>query len=128
MLNLLIIEPDPLVSMDIAEAARRLRTTIGVSGVKSLGEAQDWMEAGGGVSHILIRKPESDQESETYRFIANSSGPDTTVILIGADTPPEGIGADTRLLCLSMPFTTDMLDATLRRAFAPESPPQLSAV
>lgn len=128
MLNLLIIEPDPLVSMDIAEAARRHRTAIGVSGVKSLAEARDWMESGGGASHILLRKPDSDHETETYNFIADSSGPGTTVILIGAENPPEAIGSRTRLLCLSMPFTTDMLDSTLLRAFAPQRRPHLRPV
>lgn len=115
MFHILIIDPDPLVSMDIADAARRFHDGIGIREARNIDAARALMGAAHPFSHVFLRSPRPDQLGDALRFIVETSGKDTTVILVGAEQTPEAVPDGLSLMDLSMPFSSEMLDALLAR-------------
>lgn len=114
MLKLLIVEPDPLISLDLAEAATQRMADVTVEEVSSVADARSRLSAGETLTHLFIRKPDESQATETYGFISELSRAGVISVLVGADEPPRDLAPIPHLTLLSFPFTSDMLESVFR--------------
>lgn len=117
MLRLLIVEPDPLISLDLAEAASQRMTGATVEEVSSVADARTRLAGGDALTHMFIRKPDAAGAAETYGFISEMSRAGVISILVGADEPPKDLPPIPYMTHLSFPFTSEMLEAVFRVRF-----------
>jgi hypothetical protein len=117
MLRLLIVEPDPLISLDLAEAASHRMAGAIVDEVSSVGAARVRLAGGAGLTHMFIRKPGAEQAAETYAFISEMADKGVITVLVGADHPPRDMPPIPRLTHMSFPFTTEVLESVFRMRF-----------
>ncbi|ETA51119.1 hypothetical protein [Ponticoccus alexandrii] len=117
MLRLLIVEPDPLISLDLAEAASHRMSNATVEEVPSVAHARARLASGEALTHMFIRKPDEMQATETYGFISEMSRAGVISVLVGADEPPRGLPPIPHMTHLSIPFTSDMLESVFNMRF-----------
>lgn len=117
MLRLLIVDPDPVISLDLAEAARDSMSSALVDHAHSLEEARIRLGQGDPLTHLFIRKPDPGRAAETYDFISEMSRAGVISVLLGADEPPRDIPPIPHMTFLSFPFTSDMLNSVFRMGF-----------
>lgn len=117
MLRLLIVEPDPLISLDLAEAATQRMAGAIVDEVSSVAAARMRLAGGIALTHMFIRKPDGTSAQDTYDFISEMAQAGVITILVGADQAPQNVPPIPRMTHLSFPFTSEMLEAIFRMRF-----------
>ncbi|SDY10379.1 hypothetical protein [Citreimonas salinaria] len=105
MLNVLIVESDPVIAMDLSDSVLSRDATAQVT-VRSetLAEAEAAL-VGGRHSHAFLRMPRRAALDVAVRVAHRLGRAGTNVILHGAETMPEALSAAPRVSIMPFPFT-----------------------
>ncbi|MGR3496439.1 hypothetical protein [Citreimonas sp.] len=105
MLDVLIVESDPVIAMDLSDSvlSRDARARVAIRS-ETLVQAEPAL-IGGGHSHAFLRMPRRNAIDVAVRVAHRLSEAGTKVVLHGAETMPEALRAVPRVSILPFPFT-----------------------
>ena len=105
MLNVLIVESDPVIAMDLSDSVlnRDAKAQVTVRS-ETLAEAEPAL-VGGRHSHAFLRMPRRSALDVAVRVAHRLGGAGTNVILHGAETMPEALRGAPCVSILPFPFT-----------------------
>lgn len=105
MLNVLIVESDPVIAMDLSDSVlnRDAKARVTVRS-ESLAEAEAVLQ-GGSHSHAFLRMPRRAELDVAVRVAHRLGGAGTNVILHGAETMPEALRDAPCVSILPFPFS-----------------------
>lgn len=124
MLNVLIVESDPVIAMDLSDSvlSRDAKAQVTVRS-ESLAEAEAALQ-GGRHSHAFLRMPRRAALDVAVRVAHRLGGAGTNVILHGAETMPEALSDAPCVSILPFPFSAGDVARCIATGSCEPGPPQ----
>ncbi|RDC69937.1 hypothetical protein DLJ49_17490 [Rhodovulum sp. 12E13] len=113
MLDVLILEPDPIIALDLSEAVRAADRRARVELVETVSEACGRCAGRAGLTHGFVRMLSEKEQAEAQDLVATLTCSGATVVLLGAEAVPEGVAFRGRVTCLPFPFSAHQVDRLL---------------
>lgn len=113
MLDVLILEPDPVIALDLSEAVRAADRAARVEVVETVSEARCRCAGGARLTHGFVRMLSQEEQVKARSLVATLARSGVTVVLLGAEALPEGVTFRGRVTCLPFPFSARQLEALL---------------
>ncbi|MEE4119726.1 MAG: hypothetical protein V2I65_11980 [Paracoccaceae bacterium] len=113
MLDVLILEPDPVIALDLSEAVRAADRSARVEVVETVDEARCRCACPARLTHGFVRMLSQEERAEARGLVATLARSGATVVLLGAEALPEGVAFPGRVECLPFPFAAHQLEALL---------------
>lgn len=113
MLDVLILEPDPVIALDLSEAVRAADRGARVEVVETVAEARRRCAGGARLTHGFVRMLSQQEQAKARKLVATLARSGVTVVLLGAEALPEGVAFRARVTCLPFPFSAHQVDEIL---------------
>lgn len=113
MLDVLILEPDPVIALDLAEAVRAADPGARVEVVYTVAQARRHCAAGSALTHGFVRTLSQEEQSHSRGLVAALARRGASVVLLGAEALPDGTAFPGRVACLPFPFSAQQLEELL---------------
>ncbi len=105
MLDALIVEPDFIISLDIAEAVRVADPSARVRTVETIEEASNHCYAGERLTHAFVRMLSTTEQRVAAGLVTGLARSGTSVVLLGAESVPRSLLLRGSVSCLPFPFS-----------------------
>jgi hypothetical protein len=130
MLSVLILEPDPVIALDLSEAARYRDPQARVKVAETLPEAQTALQAGGCPTYAFLRFPDPNVSRDATRTMAQReiglarslAARGARVVATGVDALPPSLAGSPGVVCLPFPFGAGQVAALLDAGPGPHAP------
>ena len=120
MLNVLIVEPDPVIALDLTEAVRAADSRASVETVETAGDCSALYGSGRRYTHGFVRTLSTHEREAAQGCIDLLARAGAEVVLLGAELPERRVASAGSVRCLPFPFTARQVAAILKPM--PEAP------
>jgi hypothetical protein len=113
MLDVVILEPDPIIALDLEEAVRAADPRARIEVVDTVEQAWSLCARGRPPTHGFVRTLSQEEQEETRSLVAALALAGASVVLLGAETLPKGTAPSGRVSCLPFPFSAGQVQQLL---------------
>ena len=105
MLDVLIVEPDPIIALDISDAVRAADPAARVRMAEVVEEATRHCKPGERLTHAFVRTLSTSEQQAAAGLVACLARSGTSVVLLGAESVPRSPLLPGLVACLPFPFS-----------------------